>query len=42
MQVSKEKALNLILSGLATQYVPSFMLGTFVKDLKKLPSLFGI
>ncbi len=39
MQIKKEKALNRILLGLAVQYIPLFLLGTIVKDIKELPSI---
>ncbi len=39
MQIKKEKAINRILLGLAVKYVPLIILGTFVKDLKELPSI---
>ena len=42
MQIKKEKAINLILLGLAVQYVPLIPLGIFAKDLNKLPSIWSL
>lgn len=40
--ISKGKALDRILLGLAVQFIPSFLVGTFVTDLNKLPSLWSL